>query len=58
MKTVKNLSDHQLIEMVDVMLSNTHVPNDNTAVYVAAYQEAMRRPSCKAIIDITYPTED
>ena len=51
-KTMKNLSDHQILEMVEVMMSDDHCPRDNTAVYVAAYNEAMRRPSVKAVIDL------
>ena len=50
--TMKKLSDHQLLGMVEVMLDDDHAIDDATATYVAAYNEAMTRPSVKAIIDI------
>lgn len=53
--TMKKLSDHQLLGMVEVMLDDDHRVDDATATYVAAYEEAMTRPSVKAIIDINYP---
>ena len=50
-KTMKAMSDHQIHELVQVMLCDNHCPDDATATYVAAYEEAMTRPAVKYIID-------
>lgn len=42
-KTMNNLSDHQIMGMVEVMLSDDHSPAENTATYVTAYEIAVER---------------
>ena len=50
-KTIHAMSDHQITELVQVMLCGDHTIDDATATYVAAYEEAMTRPSVKHLID-------
>lgn len=40
---IRNMSDHQVMGMVEVMLDDDHRLDDATAVYVTAYEEAKRR---------------
>lgn len=42
-KTISKLSDHQLIAMIEVMMSDDHRVDDKPALYVAAYIEANSR---------------
>lgn len=56
--TFSAMSDHQVLEMAEVMLADDHSPADCTATYVAAYNEAMRRPTVKSVLDIVYPTKE
>ena len=41
--TMRAMSDHQILGFVDVMMLDDHCPRDQTATYVAAYEEAERR---------------
>ena len=42
-KTMRAMSDHQITGFVDVMMTDEHCPRDNTATYVAAHDEYVRR---------------
>jgi len=41
--TLRAMSDHQILGFVDVLHSDDHNPADQTAFYVAAHAEAIRR---------------
>ena len=54
-ETVRKLSDHQILEMVDVLLSDDHSPNDQRDTYLAAYNEAKTRPVVWDVVTTTHP---
>lgn len=56
--TMKAMSDHQLLGMVEVMFEGDHSPADQPEVYVAAYDEAMTRPAVKAVIELCNMAKD
>ncbi len=53
--TMKGLSDHQVLEMVETMLSDDHRPSDSTATYLAAYAEARTRPQVWTVLTAKHP---
>jgi len=53
---VKNLSDHQILEMIDVLLADDHSPMDPARdTYLAAYAEAKDRPVVWDVVCARYP---
>ncbi len=53
--TMKGLSDHQVLEMVETMLADDHRLSDSTATYLAAYAEAKTRPQVWTVLAAKYP---
>ena len=49
--TLKAMSDHQIHELVIVMLSNDHRADDKPEFYVAVHAEAMNRPAVKFLLE-------
>lgn len=53
---VKNLSDHQIADMVEELLSDTHSPMSPARdTYIAAYNEAKTRPVVWDVITTVHP---
>ena len=55
-ETVKGLSDHQILEMVDVMLDDDFSPADPARdTYLAAIEEAKARPLVWEVVVLVHP---
>lgn len=53
--TMKQLSDHQILDLATVMLEDDHRADDSTATYVAAFREAQNRPTVWSVLTSIHP---